>query len=209
MIYELRSYVFRPGSLAEYLATLGNTPAVLALLRPQMVGFWQAEEGVLNRIVHLWRFEDRHTRATIRGKNALNPAWQDFVSRIIGSVEGQHSRFFRGELNPPLNPGTRDAWFDLVSLRLRPGTSAGRAGTLATQIAAALTGRCEVLARLAEDGFTPTQLALLLRFPSLEQREAAAEDIDLRAILEDNGGSDLVEGIATDLLRPVAFSPLQ
>jgi len=94
MIYELRGYVFRPGTLAKYLATLERSTTVLEPAAAQYGGVLAGEDGVLNRIVHLWHFENRQERATIRARNALTPEWQEFVSRIIGSVVQQQSRFF-------------------------------------------------------------------------------------------------------------------
>jgi hypothetical protein len=209
MIYELRSYVFRPGTLADYLATLERSTAVLDLLRPNMVGFWQGEDGMLNRVVHLWRFEDRRERAAIRARNALTLAWQEFVSRIIASVAQQQSRFFRGSAHPFQGGASSDVWYDLVSLRLQPGAGTRQLETMASGMAQALASSGGLIAHLAEDGYVPTELAFLLRSSSLEEREARCRDTDLGAIFEAGGGKARIVGVTTDLLRPVAFSPSQ
>jgi len=58
---------------------------------------------------------------------------------------------------------------------------------MASGIAGALASDSGTIAHLAEEGFVPTEIALLLRSSSLEEREARCRDIDLAAVLEASG----------------------
>jgi hypothetical protein len=60
-LYELRTYTLRVGAMAEAVK-LYQEIGFPALQRggqdKKLVGYFQADTGMINQLVHLWKFED-------------------------------------------------------------------------------------------------------------------------------------------------------
>jgi hypothetical protein len=85
-LYELRTYTLHVGKMAEAVRLyqeLGFPALAKGGHDKKLVGYFQADTGVINQIVHLWRFEDDADR---RAHWAAVFADADFV-------EGFASRF--------------------------------------------------------------------------------------------------------------------
>jgi hypothetical protein len=85
-LYELRTYTLHVGKMAEAVRLyqeLGFPALAKGGHDSKLVGYFQADTGVINQIVHLWRFEDDADR---RAHWAAVFANTDFV-------EGFASRF--------------------------------------------------------------------------------------------------------------------
>ena len=57
MIHEFRTYDLIPGSTAEFLS---RTEALIEkrVEYSSLIGFFSTEVGPLNRVVHIWQYED-------------------------------------------------------------------------------------------------------------------------------------------------------
>ena len=66
-LYELRTYTLRVGAMAEAVK-LYQEIGFPALQRggqdKKLVGYFQADTGTINQLVHLWKFEDDADRRT-------------------------------------------------------------------------------------------------------------------------------------------------
>jgi len=60
MIYELRKYTLKVGTMATVLELYRNKgyPAFSDQEKYRLVGYFTSDTGALNQIVHLWRFKD-------------------------------------------------------------------------------------------------------------------------------------------------------
>ena len=77
-IYELRSYRTQPGRAAAWTKLFKDVlPTRREYSTP--VGMWTTDVGGLNRVVHLWAYDDLNHRAQVRADVAQNPRWQEFV----------------------------------------------------------------------------------------------------------------------------------
>lgn len=80
MIVDLRTYTAKPGSLAAWLKFYEEKGwALQRKYLPKCLGFYMTEIGVLNRVVHLWEYQDIAERERSRGAMAADPAWPPFV----------------------------------------------------------------------------------------------------------------------------------
>jgi hypothetical protein len=76
VIYELRTYTFKPGTLPAYLKLNTEVGRVVRGDRyGTLVGGWTTEFGMLNQYVHLWSYESVGERERLRGELAKNPDW--------------------------------------------------------------------------------------------------------------------------------------
>ena len=88
MIYELRTYGLRPGTLPEVEQRFANVIEVREKYS-QLVGFWHTELGPLNQIVHLWAYEDLNERARIRAEAVKEETWPPKVAEFCVSQESK------------------------------------------------------------------------------------------------------------------------
>lgn len=93
MIVEQRTYILHPGKVKEWLKIYEEHG-----LEPQrrnlgtMVGYFYAEFGQLNQIVHMWAYKDLADRADRRARLAADPAWQNFGKLIRGFMMTQENK---------------------------------------------------------------------------------------------------------------------
>jgi hypothetical protein len=99
MIYEIRTYTVKPGSVAEYEKRFADGLRVRSRYSP-LYGLWHTEIGPLNQIVHIWAYDSLQQRAETRAAASSDPsgAWPPksndlLVSQetdILVPIEGMH-----------------------------------------------------------------------------------------------------------------------
>jgi hypothetical protein len=93
MIVEQRVYRLHTGKVPEYLRIYGEQ--VRAIQEPilgRMLGWFTANEfGELNRVVHLWGYDDLDDRARRRATLAADPGWQAVLAQIVPLIRSQES----------------------------------------------------------------------------------------------------------------------
>ncbi|TAK80503.1 MAG: hypothetical protein EPO20_27275 [Betaproteobacteria bacterium] len=203
MIYELRTYVLHSAHFAEYLAAFEQRPAVVEVLRPHLRGFWAAESGILNRVMHLWEYRDRAERVAVRAARAQVPAMERFYADVLPMLREQRSVIYEGRVAPPF--AATGGVYDRLAITLAPGVD-GEAltHTVGERLSEGFQVVASLRSRLLEQPAAPVrEIVFLLRSPSLEERQRAA--VDLSAALRDSG----VATAETDLWTPLGLSPLQ
>ena len=84
MIFDHRTYTFRPGVMKEFLKlyeTAGYPVQVRHLGEP--VGWFVCTDiGPLNQLVHIWRYDSLDDRAQRRARLAEDPAWQAYTAQL-------------------------------------------------------------------------------------------------------------------------------
>ena len=93
MIYEERIYTIQPGKIAEYMKNyevlgLPVQKEVLGML----VGFWHTDVGGLNKVVHIWGYEDLDDRLDRRAKLAAHPDWPAYLEVALPLIVEQENR---------------------------------------------------------------------------------------------------------------------
>jgi hypothetical protein len=74
MIYEVRTYVLKPGSVATFEE---NFAAALPHREKysKLGAFWHTEIGPLNQVIHVWPYESAEERNSIREEAGKDPNW--------------------------------------------------------------------------------------------------------------------------------------
>ena len=76
MIYEMRTYRLRTGTLPAYLKLVGEEGiAIQKSHLGTLVGYFFSDIGPLNQIVHIWAFAGLDDRETRRTALAADPRW--------------------------------------------------------------------------------------------------------------------------------------
>jgi hypothetical protein len=73
MIYEVRTYTLRPGSVAEFEERYAKR-LPLREQHSKLGGFWHTEFGPLNQVIHVYPYDDLAQRTTVRDALAKDTA---------------------------------------------------------------------------------------------------------------------------------------
>jgi hypothetical protein len=77
LIYELRTYTLHPGGLGPWLKLYEEKamPIFGRIEDMRLVGYFRAETGVLNRVMHLWAYPGSAQRERAFQALAADPDW--------------------------------------------------------------------------------------------------------------------------------------
>ena len=88
MIYEMRTYRMKVGSVPAYLTLVAEEGIEVQKAHlGELVGYFSSEIGPLNEIVHVWAYADLADRAARRARLAADPRWQEFLPKIQALIE--------------------------------------------------------------------------------------------------------------------------
>ena len=104
MIYEMRTYRLRTGTLPAYLKLVEQEGiAIQKSHLGTLVGYFFSDIGPLNQIVHIWAFaglDDRETRRTVL---AADPRWQEFLPKLQALIEVMENKILKPTAFSPLS----------------------------------------------------------------------------------------------------------
>jgi hypothetical protein len=80
MIFELRIYTCRPGSVSAVLEIWQQQGQAMIEPYMKMVGQWTSESGTANQIYTLWAFKDLNHRQKARQELLAHPGFADYLA---------------------------------------------------------------------------------------------------------------------------------
>lgn len=212
MIFELRTYTLKPGSLPAYLklnAEVGRP--VRGDRYGTLIGGWTTETGTLNQYVHLWRYADPNERERLRAELSTNPDWSPgYTSQIRPSMLKQENVILTLDEEVGLRSveGTGHI-YELRTYRALPGQLGGWLTTFKRSLARRETHSKLVGLWQAEVGGLNAATHLWV-YDSFEHRarvrEAVAADTELQALRAGGAGNLIAQ--ESILLIPTRVSPL-
>lgn len=103
MLFELRTYMIKPGHAPTYLDIFRKSGIHLITRHLPMLGYWMTESGGLNCIQHMWAYKDFEERASKRVAVGADTQWNEgFVIQAFPYVVAQKSQFLSLETGSPL-----------------------------------------------------------------------------------------------------------
>jgi hypothetical protein len=131
MIVEFRTYRLKPGSVAEAEKRFGEGLPNRTKLSP-LAAFWHTEVGPLNRIIHVWPYEDFAQRTQVRAQKI--DGWPPNIREF---VEDQQSEIFiPAPFSPKLEPRQLGGLYEIRVYTLAPGAIPGQIDRWSTAIEA-------------------------------------------------------------------------
>ena len=93
MIYEERMYTILPGRMAEYMKNYEELglPVQREVLGT-LVGFFHTEIGALNKVVHIWGYDNLDDRLKKRESLANHPDWPRYLESNVKLIVEQENR---------------------------------------------------------------------------------------------------------------------
>ena len=74
MIIEMRTYTLQPGTVATFEERFAEALPVRAKVSP-LAAFWHTEVGPLNRVIHVWPYENLEERTRLRAEATKLQGW--------------------------------------------------------------------------------------------------------------------------------------
>ena len=120
MLYELRTYTVKPGTLGDIVKAASTVSRdVRGDNFGKLEGYWFTEIGPLNQVMHMWSYESFDERARLRGELAKNPRWNgEYIPLIRPIVVRQDVRLLNA-IRPPVAPASSGN----ISATIAPGPS--------------------------------------------------------------------------------------
>lgn len=204
MIVEFRTYRLKPGSVAEAEKRFGEGLTNRTKVSP-LGAFWHTEVGPLNRIIHVWPYEDFAQRAAARSQKI-----EGWPPNIREFVEEQESEIFiPAPFCPKMEPRQLGGLYEIRTYTLAPGAIPAIIDRWSTQIAERVK-----LSPLAFAGHS--ELGGLNRWRHIWAYKDANHRAEIRDKARKEGiwpprggqpGQTLIQENA--LVVPAAFSPLR
>ena len=74
MIYEVRTYDLKPGTVAQFEEAFGEAVPYRQEYSP-LAAFWHVDIGPLNQVIHVWPYENLGERERIRAEASKDTHW--------------------------------------------------------------------------------------------------------------------------------------
>ena len=99
MIIEMRTYTLQPGTVATFEERFAQALPARAQVSP-LAAFWHTEVGPLNRVIHVWPYEDMAARTRLREAATRQPGWPPNTREFV--VEQQSDIYLPAPFSPAL-----------------------------------------------------------------------------------------------------------
>lgn len=102
MVYELRVYTCRPGTVADVLEMWEREGKQLIEPYMKMTGQWVSESGIANQIYTLWQFENLDSRERARAALLADERFAEYLERCRRNYVQQEAIFLVPTVLSPL-----------------------------------------------------------------------------------------------------------
>ena len=211
MIYELRTYTVKQGTLPEVVK---NASTVSREVRKddfgKLEGYWLTDIGPLNQVMHLWSYADLNERARLRVELANNPRWvKEYLPLIRPNLVRQDIRLLNGVIGP-VAPASTPNVYELRNYRAKPGT----AGQWINLIKGAMPVRekySKIVGLWTTEAGQPNEVCHIWAYKDLNHRAQvradATKDPGWAAFLKES--APLLDEMHSTIMLPAPHSPLK
>jgi hypothetical protein len=132
MIIEMRTYTLQPGTVAPFEERFAEALPARAKLSP-LAAFWHTEVGPLNRVIHVWPYEDQAARTRLREEATKLQGWPPNTREFV--VEQQSEIYLPAPFSPALEPRQLGNIYEIRTYTFKPGGIPATIDRWSTQIA--------------------------------------------------------------------------
>ena len=206
MIYEVRTYTLKPGSVATFE---GNFAKALPHREKysKLGAFWHTDIGPLNQVIHIWPYESLDQRNEIRAEAVKDPNWPPKVHEFIVSQESEI--VIPSAFAPEIKPGKSGPIFEMRYYQAKPGGALQEAMKTTEE---ALPPRLEH-SSLAFAGYTEhgslNKYIHIWPYESLNARAEIRKKVVEMNIWPPKGGAGNWLSQANKIMLAAPFSPIQ
>ena len=205
MIYELRTYTVKPGTLGDIVKAASTVSRdVRGDNYGKLEGYWFTEIGPLNQVMHMWSYESYDERTRLRGELAKNPRWNgEYIPLIRPIVVRQDIRLLNA-IRAPVAPASSGNIYELRNYRAK---AVGPVRQWIEAFTAALPARekySKIVGLWQTEAGQPNEVCHIWAYPDLNARAKARGDS-----LKDPVWQDFLEEMHSTIMLPAPHSPLK
>jgi hypothetical protein len=204
MIYEVRTYMLKPGTVAECEQRFAEALPYREKYS-KLGAFWHTEIGPLNQIIHVWPYESLQQRTDIRAQAAQDPHWPPKILDLVESMESQI--FVPAPFMRPLTPRKLGNIYEMRTYLYKPGSMPEVLQRWAEAIAQRETLSPLAACWYSEIGGLNTFVHIWPYADLAERSRIRAESLQLSQWPPKT--REFLLSQSTKILVPAAFSPLQ
>jgi hypothetical protein len=211
MIYELRTYTVKPGTVGDMVKAASTlSREIRGDNFGKLEGYWFTEIGPLNQVMHLWSYSDLNERARLRAELARNVRWTgEYVALIRPFLARQEVRLLNA-IKPPVAPASSGNIYELRHFRARP--LAARDWIAA--FTAALPARekySKIVGLWQTETGQPNEVCHIWAYPSLNARAEARANASNDPVWTEflGKGPAFLEEMHSTVMLPAPHSPLR
>jgi NIPSNAP protein len=212
MIYELRTYTLRPGTLPDMIKAASTVSRdIRGNDFGKLEGYWSTEIGPLNQVLHLWSYASYDERSRLRAELAKNPRWGGEYLPLIRPLLMRQDVRLLNALIAPVAPATTGNVYELRNYRAKPGGAVRQWLEIFT---AALKHRekySKIVGLWQTETGQPNEVCHIWAYPDLNARAKARGDA-----LNDPGWKEFIaksgsflDEMHSTIMLPAPHSPLK
>jgi hypothetical protein len=211
MIYELRTYTLKPGTLADVVKAASTVSRdIRADNFGKLEGYWLTEIGPLNQVMHLWSYDDLNQRARLRTELGKNPRWgAEYVPLIRPHLVRQEVRILNA-VRAPVAPEHTPNIYEFRNYAVRPG-AVQQWVQLFTQALPVRETYSKIVGLWTTEAPQANEVCHIWAYPDLNARAAArgaaAKDAAWQEFLKQATG--LLDELHSTVMLPAPHSPLK
>ncbi len=204
MIVEFRTYRLKPGTVATAEERFGQALPARTRVSP-LAAFWHTEVGPLNRIIHVWPYDNFEQRASVRSQKI--EGWPPNIREFV--EEQQSEIFIPAPFSPKLEPRSLGNLYEIRIYTLAPGAIPGQIERWSTAIDARQKYSPLVFAGHSELGGL-NRWCHIWAYKDAAERFAVREKARADGVWPPKGGQPGQTLVQENMLVvPATFSPLR
>jgi hypothetical protein len=212
MIYELRTYTLKPGTLGDMVKAASTVShEIRGNNYGKLEGYWSTEIGALNQVMHLWSYSDFNERARLRGELAKNPRWHKEYTPLIYPLLVRQDVRLLNAIKAPVAPATTGNIYEFRNYRAKTGGSITQWLDAFTAALPAREKYSKIVGLWQTETGQPNEACHIWAYPSLnaraEARAEALKDPVWREFVKKGG--PLLEEMHSTIMLSAPHSPLK
>jgi NIPSNAP protein len=212
MIYELRTYTVKPGTIGDMVKAASTmSREIRGDDYGKLEGYWSTEIGPLNQVMHLWSYSDLNERARLRAELARNPRWTGEYTPLIYPLLMRQEVRLLNAIKGPVAPASTGNIYEFRNYRAKTGGAVRQWLDAFTAVLPAREKYSKIVGLWQTEASQPNEVCHIWAYPSLNARaEARANALKDPAWQEFLGkGTPLLEEMHSTILLPAPHSPLK
>ena len=212
MIYELRTYTLKPGTLGDMVKAAST---VSHPIRKddygKLEGYWVTEIGPLNQVMHLWSYSDLNERTRLRAELAKNARWNSEYTPLIRPLLMRQDIRLLNAIIAPVAPASSGNVYELRNYRAKTGGAVRQWLDIFTGALEHRQKYSKIVGLWQTEASQPNEVCHLWAYPDLNARAKArgdaANDPGWKEFLGKSGG--FLEEMHSTIMLPAPHSPLK
>jgi len=212
MIYELRTYTVKPGTLGDMVKAASTVSRDIRKDEyGKLEGYWSTEIGPLNQVMHLWSYDDYEERAKLRAELSKNPRWTGEYLPLIRPLLLRQDVRLLNALRAPVAPASTGNIYEFRNYRAKPAGAAKQWLDAFTAVLPARETYSKIVGLWQTEVGQPNEICHIWAYPDLnaraEARASALKDPAWQEFLGKN--MSLLEEMQATIMLPAPHSPLR